>query len=83
MEPTPNKRNDEKKRDTEAFKPIGGLYDDPRDHGSAGTQHADEGTQERDQAGNRRGDEPTDNAAGSPTRSNASKDYPADGHGNG
>jgi len=84
-------RNDSKPkqraRDTEDFIPIGGLYDDPRDHGSATTQRADEGSKPRDDAGNKRADNlddtQDDNAAGSPTRGNSSKDNLAAGHGNG
>ena len=71
----------QKQRDTEDFEPIGGLYDDKRDHGSAGTQRADEGTQERDENGNI-GPRAAPNAGGSPSRSHSSDGDEAAGVGN-
>jgi hypothetical protein len=75
-----NGHND-KLRDNADFEPIGGLYDDKRDHGSGNTQHADEGTLERDQKGNIGAQHGT-NAAGSPTRGHSSDGDAAAGHGN-
>jgi hypothetical protein len=83
MENQHNDQQKDKARDTNDYQPIGGLYDDPRDHGSANSQRVDEGTQARDKAGNKREAKHDDNAAGSPTRSNSSEEFPGAGHGNG
>ena len=77
----PRDKQNEKKRDTEDFEPIGGLYGDKRDGGTPGTQHADEGTVERDENGNI-GAHGGPNAAGSPTRGHSSDGDAAGGHGN-
>lgn len=81
MNNEPRKPKTEKQRDDNDFQPIGGLYDDKRDHGSANTQHVDEGTVERDQKGNV-GAQSGSNAAGSPTRGHSSEGDVAGGHGN-
>jgi hypothetical protein len=73
----------QKARDSDDFEPLGKLYDDPREHGSADTQRADEGSKARDDAGNKREEKHNDNAAGSPTRANSSEEFPGAGHGNG
>lgn len=77
----PRDKQTEKQRDNTDFEAIGGLYDDKRDHGSPDTQHADEGTVERDQKGNI-GSQGGPNAAGSPTRGHSSEGDAAGGHGN-
>ena len=79
MENRPNQKD----RDSQDYEPLGKLYDDPREHGSANTQQVDEGTKERDEAGNISANKHADNAGGSPSRSNSSIEYPGDGHGNG
>lgn len=77
----PRNEPNDKQRDDSEFLPIGGLYDDKRDHGSGNTQHADEGTVERDEKGNI-GAQHGSNAAGSPSRGHSSDGDSAAGHGN-
>lgn len=76
------KEENQNLRDSEAYKPIGGLYDDKREHGSAYTQHCDEGTIERDKYPQNSSTTPTENAAGSAVRSESSTGDEAAGVGN-